>query len=229
MARRASEPQRMRRDQGPQTNRGHERRAELLAAARRVFEREGFLDARVADIVAEAQVAHGTFYSYFDSKDAIFRELTEAVVAQMLADFRANLATGDRGGSTYDRIREGVRQYVALYRPNARMLALTEQVGTFTHEMRDLRLRVRGEFLAWVEHGMKRQQAAGEADPGVDPHLMVEVLGNMMDHTCYVSFALGKQFDEDALVETLTTVWSRAIAVSPDRPGTPGGTSGTRR
>lgn len=220
MARRASEPQRMRRDQGPLTNRGHERRAELLAAARRVFERDGYTDARVADIVAEAQVAHGTFYSYFDSKDAVFRELTEAVVAAMLAEFRERLASGERGGSTYDRIREGVRQYVDLYRPNARMLALIEQVGTFTQDMRDLRLRIREEFLAWVEHGMKRQQAAGEADPGIDTHLMVEVLGAMMDHSCYISFALGKQFDEDALVETLTTVWSRAIAVSPARPPT---------
>ena len=215
MARRASEPQRQRRDQGPQTNRGHERRAELLTAARTVFEREGYLDSRVADIVAEAQVAHGTFYSYFDSKDAIFREVTETVVAQMLADFRERLATGGHGGPTYERIREGVRHYVDVYRPRARMLALMEQVGTFTDEMRDLRLRVREEFLLWVEHGMKRQQAAGIADPGVDPHLMVEVLGAMMDHTCYISFVLGKHFDEDALVETLTTVWSRAIAVNP--------------
>lgn len=215
MARRASEPQKQRRDQGPQTSRGHERRAELLTAARRVFEREGYLDARVADIVTEAQVAHGTFYSYFDSKDAIFREVTETVVAEMLADFRERLATGDRDGSTYDRIREGVRQYVGVYRPRARMLALMEQVGTFTDDMRDLRLRVREEFLLWVEHGMKRQQAAGAADPGVDPHLMVEVLGAMMDHTCYISFVLGKQFDEESLIETLTTVWSRAIAVSP--------------
>lgn len=205
-------------EQGPQTPRGHERRAELLAAARRVFERTGFLDARVADIVAEARVAQGTFYSYFDSKDAIFRELTEAVVARMLADFRDRLAAGVRGASAHDRIREGVRQYVEVYRPNARMLALMEQVGSFTDEMRDLRLRVREEFLAWVEHGMKRQQAAGEADPAVDTHVMVEVLGAMMDHTCYIHFALGKPFDERILLDTLTTVWSRALAVPPHSP-----------
>ena len=216
-----SDPQRARRDQGPQTAKGHERRAELLAAARRVFERRGYPDTRVADIVAEARVAQGTFYSYFDSKDAVFRELTETVVARMLTDFREHLSSGVRGASAYDRIREGVRQYIDVYRPNARMLALMEQVGSFTDETRDLRLSVREEFLAWVEHGMKRQQAAGEADPAVDTHVMVEVLGAMMDHTCYIHFALGKPFDERTLIDTLTTVWSRALAVPP-RPAADG-------
>lgn len=213
-------PQKLRRTAGPQTHRGHERRAELLAAARRVFERQGYIDARVADIVTQARVAQGTFYSYFDSKDAVFRELTEDVVATMLADFRERLTENGHDGSTYDRIRAGVREYVELYRPNARMLALMEQVGTFTEDMRELRLRVREEFLAWVEHGMKRQQAAGEADPGLDTHLMVEVLGAMMDHTCYLWFSLGKTFDADRMVETLTTVWARAIGVtSPNTAG----------
>jgi AcrR family transcriptional regulator len=72
--------QQQRRYAGPATGKGHTRRVELLLAARRVFERKGFVDARVADIVEEARVAQGTFYTYFDDKDAIFQEVARAVI-----------------------------------------------------------------------------------------------------------------------------------------------------
>jgi AcrR family transcriptional regulator len=65
--------QQERRETGPLTGKGQARKAALLDAAARVFERRGFLDTRVADIVAEAKVAQGTFYTYFDSKDAVFQ------------------------------------------------------------------------------------------------------------------------------------------------------------
>ena len=43
-----------------------------MAAARRVFERDGYFGARVADITAEAGVAHGSFYTYFASRQDVF-------------------------------------------------------------------------------------------------------------------------------------------------------------
>jgi len=209
----ASEPQQLRRESGPQTGKGVARRAELLVAARRVFERRGFIDARVADIVAEARVAQGTFYSYFDSKDTIFRVVAERVVEQMLEDFDAD-GPATSGGSTYDRVRAGLQRYVDIYRRDARIIALMEQVGTFTPEMRTMRLQVREAFLARIERGVKRQQAEGVADPGLDPQLMVQVLGAMVEHTCYVWLTLGKEFDEHELVEAMTLVWARAIGVA---------------
>ncbi|MGH2927257.1 MAG: TetR family transcriptional regulator, partial [Solirubrobacteraceae bacterium] len=56
----------------PVRARGVRTRAALIDAARRVFERDGYLEARVADIAAAAGVAHGSFYTYFDSKDDVF-------------------------------------------------------------------------------------------------------------------------------------------------------------
>jgi TetR/AcrR family transcriptional regulator, fatty acid metabolism regulator protein len=55
-----------------------EKRRQILEAAVRVFARKGFHTSRVGDIAAEAGVAHGLLYHYFDSKDelleTIFRE-----------------------------------------------------------------------------------------------------------------------------------------------------------
>jgi hypothetical protein len=47
------------------TPRGQQTRRDITEAARRVFERDGYLDANVDDIVAEAGVARGSFYTYF--------------------------------------------------------------------------------------------------------------------------------------------------------------------
>src|SRR5262249_19482447 len=71
------------RDSEALTKRGQRTRALLVAAARRVFEHHGFVAARIKDISAAAGVAHGTFYTYFDSKEAIFREVVLAMQADM--------------------------------------------------------------------------------------------------------------------------------------------------
>lgn len=56
------------------------RRAELVAAASELFAREGVEDTTVADIVAAAEVAQGTFYLYFSSKDAIICAVVEDLI-----------------------------------------------------------------------------------------------------------------------------------------------------
>jgi AcrR family transcriptional regulator len=48
-------------------------RREIVRAATTVFGKVGYHRARMADIAAEAGVAAGTLYNYFDSKDAIFQ------------------------------------------------------------------------------------------------------------------------------------------------------------
>jgi AcrR family transcriptional regulator len=58
---------------------------DILRAARTVFARQGFLRARIADIAAQAQVATGTVYLYYSSK--------EAIVAALVEDYFTRLTT----------------------------------------------------------------------------------------------------------------------------------------
>jgi TetR/AcrR family transcriptional regulator, fatty acid metabolism regulator protein len=64
-----------------------EKRRLILDAAVRVFARKGFHATRVGDIAAEAGVAHGLLYHYFESKDqlleAVFRENWSVLVARI--------------------------------------------------------------------------------------------------------------------------------------------------
>ena len=55
-------------------NNAAEKRRRILDAAIRVFARQGFHSARVSDIAAEAGVAYGLVYHYFDSKEEVLNE-----------------------------------------------------------------------------------------------------------------------------------------------------------
>ncbi|MGH3757895.1 TetR/AcrR family transcriptional regulator [Actinophytocola sp.] len=205
-----SASQKKRRDVGPTTSKGRERRTDILRAARTVFEERGFLETRVADIVALADVSQGTFYTYFDSKEAVFVEVAESVIETMLDNLHTDYVSGM---GSVERIRRAMVRFVDAYRPNAVMIGLIEQVGTFTPAMRQLRLRLRESFVARSAQGIRRMQKDGVADPSVNAVMIAEVLGAMVDQTCYLWFFLGKEFDAPAVVEALTTVWARGVGV----------------
>ena len=56
-------------DREPLTDRGRRTRETLLVAARSVFEEQGFGATRMGDIAAAAGVAHGTVYTYFETRN----------------------------------------------------------------------------------------------------------------------------------------------------------------
>jgi AcrR family transcriptional regulator len=54
-----------------------QRRKQLLGHARDVFAEKGYHTAKIDDIVAQANVARGTFYLHFADKRAVFEELVD--------------------------------------------------------------------------------------------------------------------------------------------------------
>jgi AcrR family transcriptional regulator len=63
--------------------RGEQTRQRLLDAGAAVLPRLGYRDTRVDDVVAAAEVSHGTFYRYFGNKDDFFRVVAATVHARL--------------------------------------------------------------------------------------------------------------------------------------------------
>ena len=82
------------------------RRAEIIAAALKVFARKGFHATRAEDVAAEAEIAKGTLYLYFDSKEAIY----EAALAHAMQSLRTLL---DQRLQTAAGVRDQVYVYIA--------------------------------------------------------------------------------------------------------------------
>src|SRR3977135_4351289 len=64
------------------------KRESILRAATRVFARSGYFNSKVADIAREADVADGTVYLYFKSKEEILHSIFDQNMAEAIASGR---------------------------------------------------------------------------------------------------------------------------------------------
>jgi AcrR family transcriptional regulator len=116
-------------------------RAELLGAARSLIAERGVAGLRVSDVTERTDVALGSFYSHFETKD----EIVEAVVADAitaLAD--AILDLGDQLDDPAEGMSVGVRQLVGLCRTEpelARLLIALEDAESRFEQMISPRAR----------------------------------------------------------------------------------------
>ncbi|WHZ05781.1 TetR/AcrR family transcriptional regulator [Neobacillus sp. YX16] len=72
----------------PKTDRGTKTKQKLLMAAEEVFGEMGFFQAGITDLTKKAKVSQGTFYTYFQSKEDIFRELVMGMQKQLRMEIK---------------------------------------------------------------------------------------------------------------------------------------------
>ncbi|MGA7870213.1 MAG: TetR/AcrR family transcriptional regulator [Candidatus Binatus sp.] len=115
----------------------HARRAQVLRHAKRIFARKGYHRTNVADIIARARIARGTFYLYFQNKKDLFEELLEQVVTELTQRIQ-RLRVGPGQDDPVDQLRANltrVLNYVLAERELTDIL-LNHSTG-FDHELDD--------------------------------------------------------------------------------------------
>jgi AcrR family transcriptional regulator len=83
---------------GVKERRGREEQARLetiVAAAERVFAGKGYFHARMEDVAEAAELAKGTLYYYFKSKDEIFVHILERESEKVRAEIRSRMTGTD--------------------------------------------------------------------------------------------------------------------------------------
>ncbi len=137
------------------------RRNALLAAAVPVFATHGYYGTSVDDLVEAGGVARGTFYLYFDGKEALFRELIDGLLSRLRAavlPVRREESAPDAASQLHEILRSLLLTLQAD-RPVARILfrealvhdaAVRERMRAFQDEIR-----------AYVRHGLRLGIADG--------------------------------------------------------------------
>jgi AcrR family transcriptional regulator len=93
----------------PRTARGEKTLRKILDAALLEFGQRGFHDSSIVGITRRAKVALGTFYTYFDSKEALFA----ALVRDMSGQVRDHVAPDIEGSvDEIDRERRALASYL---------------------------------------------------------------------------------------------------------------------
>jgi AcrR family transcriptional regulator len=151
-------------------------RALLLAAARRVFARQGYSAANIAGISAEAGVSRTAFYVYFGSKAEVFR-----VLAVQVRD--AFLAAQDVPGTDHDDpfavARASVGAFIAAYAEHLPLLGLFGQRALSDATVSELWYEIQHRPLHRHARYVRRLVRAGRADPVVEPLALARAVGAM--------------------------------------------------
>lgn len=203
----------------PATRRGKATRAALIRAARYIFERDGFLKARITDIAAAANAATGSFYSYFDSKQAIFSAVIDMVNDHEGLHPPSMAFLPDAGDDLAAEVAAHHREWLRHYLRNARLMSVMEEVTNISGEFRRHRTEAAQPFMRANAEAIARLQATGRADPALDPMQTARSLSTMVSRSAFVAFVLEEEGEEtlDVLVATLTRLWLNALRL-PEAP-----------
>ena len=108
----------------PRTARGRATLRKLLDAAAKEFAERGFHDASISGITRRAGTALGSFYTYFDSKDAIFSALVRDMSQAVAVAAAAGVTPGSDGVS---REREALAAFLAFVRKNKEIYRIIDE------------------------------------------------------------------------------------------------------
>lgn len=153
-----------------------QRRKDLLKAARNVFAKRGYHDAKVDDIVTEANVSKGTFYLYFPDKRSIF----EALADDLAQHLEQSIIRVDVAGDVEAQVRQNIRSVLGafLVDPALTLIFFSYAAGLdpeFVQKVSDVE-RI---LLAVLEEALRDGQALGIVDRGDPQVLAVFTLGGM--------------------------------------------------
>lgn len=152
-------------DKVPRTDRGRKTLRALLDAAAVEFGDKGFHDGSIAGITRRAGVALGTFYTYFDSKDAIFRALVRDMSTKVRDHVtpRLKAATG-----ALDAERIGLASFLEFVRGHQEIYRIIDEsefvdYAGYRHHYSSTVERIRLRLEAAAARGEIRPDASGQA------------------------------------------------------------------
>ena len=159
------------------TQRGRERRQQILDESARLFAERGYHPTAVADIVESLGVGKGVFYWYFESKEDLFLE----ILASSSQDLRRlqQAAIGDEP-DPLRRIELGIRASMQWFVENRHLMNLFQFAST---EERFAPLLRRGQEVALadaVKH-VKDGIVAGEIRDG-EPEVLAHAILGVISH-----------------------------------------------
>lgn len=142
----------------PRTERGRRTLRSLLDAAAAEFGEKGFHNASISGITSRAGAALGSFYTYFDSKDAIFR----ALVRDMSGRVKAHVAPALVGAT--DELaaeREALRSFLEFAREHKEIYRIIDEAefvdaDSYRHHYETTADRIRDRLEAGAARGEVR-------------------------------------------------------------------------
>ncbi len=181
------------------SKRARERRSQILERALGVFAEKGYHGASVSDIVRAAAIARGTFYLYFDSKEAVFHELLDALLATMRGSIRG-VELGPGHAPVESQLRAIVAQILRTTERNRELtrILFREAVGLDATVEAKLRAFHHG-IHAWLVAALEEGEARGLIRPSEREVVATCIIGAVRQVIDRLVVQADAPFDADAV------------------------------
>jgi AcrR family transcriptional regulator len=178
----------------------------LKEAARRVFARGGYLDAKITDITAEAGRSVGSFYKHFAGKEEVLQALLNDWIAQAGAELAGHEAGDDL--SEEPALRARVAVYWRTYRAHLPEIRALGQAALVSPVFAAQVARFRHAQLQTMREHLERLAAAGFDLPG-DPAVLASAFNALLEGCCATWIGgggepIGRELGDDEAIDTLT-------------------------
>jgi AcrR family transcriptional regulator len=193
-----------------------ERRQQILSVAREVFSKRGYHQTTIDDIVAQAGVARGTFYLYFEDKRAVFSDLVDRFAGQLSMAI-VRIVTDDAARSVTEQVRENIRAIIATCLADRAMtkILFTDAVGVDPAFDRKLQTFY-DTVVQLLTESLKDGQALGivaDGEPRVLAYLTIGALKELLYQAVTLGFA---EESADVLTQQMFTFLGGGYLRLPD-------------
>lgn len=191
------------------TKKNNQKYNQILEAAVKIFARKGFDHSTVAQIAKEAEVADGTIYLYFKSKDDILFQLYNYKTQQVFDCFRRAMAQAD---TAIDKLRNLVRTHLEEFQKDMNM-AIVHQVETHLHRpsnqavIKEMSKMYRDIISEVIEQG--QQQGAFRRNLYVG--LVKRMINGAVDEVIDTWIHSGGDYDLVSMADPLVDLFLRGI------------------
>lgn len=167
----------------PDLSRTARKRRQVLRAAKAQFFSQGFSATRMEQVARDADVSSATVYSYFPSKEDLFKAVVLAAVEPLLDRLDAHRA---ETGSALSRLTAFAADYATfLSMPDVRAIfrLVAQERERFPELTRHVRIQMRDLTGGALGLLLEDLSAAGEITLD-DPAMAVAQMRGMIEHTC---------------------------------------------
>jgi AcrR family transcriptional regulator len=192
----------------PRTARGERTMRKILDAAQAEFGERGFADSSIVGITQRAGVALGTFYTYFDSKEALF----QALVRDMSAQVRDNVGPAFAGASdALDGERRALEAFLRFAREHRDIYRIIDEAefvepSAYREHYETTATRIAGRLAAARDRG--------EIDEGFSDGDLDVIAWGMMGANVFLGlrFAVWDDADHERVASVMSGVWRQGFS-----------------
>lgn len=184
--------------------------ADIMSAARKVFEEKGYDAALISEIAERAQVVEGTIYRYFENKRALLNKVVEQWYAGMLSDYDHELRK-IRGSR--DRLRLLVWKHLVTVHDEPALCRLVFQILRVSDGYQSTEVfRLNRAYTRRTVELIRDGQASGEFRSDLPPRLVRDTIYGAIEHHTWAWLRGEGDFSPDEAADAITELVYRGLA-----------------